>query len=313
LHLEIPQTGPEGRDEAPKQSASLAVVVPTRSRPERLRRCLDSLAVARERLRFPVYVCDSSPSEEERAEIRAVCEDYDWALLSTHDGTNIPAARNACTRAAREELLVNVDDDLLLEPEAIERLLARYDSGSGRRVVSGSLSWDGTWTRPVKMRAIGYGRPVEDGEAPDFVHGAFFLYPRALGLAWPWNERCDEFDDIFMGALWRRHGVSLLFAADARALHPELPASSDPARIAVGARRQRFHIYVLLFESAFAEPSLTRTLAYETLGFLASAKLYFRRPRWAASFVWGWLVGHARLLADWRYLRRLVRSEPDSL
>lgn len=288
---------------------SLAVVVPTLSRPTQLRRCLDSLAAARERLRFPVYVCDSSPTEAERAAIREVCNAYEWVRLSTHTGGNVAAARNACARAAEEELLVNVDDDLELEPEAVERLLDRYLEESGRRVVAGSVSWDGTWTTPQKIRPIGYGRPPREGEKPDFVIGAFFLYPRSFALTWPWNERIDTSDDIFMGALWRSHGVELLFAADARALHPELPTNFDPSRTAAAVRNQRWHVYGLLFDTLFANPSLTRTLAYETLGFAASAKLYLWRPRWAIPFLGSWIAGHLRLAADARYLRSLVRRE----
>lgn len=288
---------------------SVAVTIPTRSRPARLARCLESLAPAREKSSLPVYVCDSSPNAEDRAAVRDACERYEWVTLSTHDGANIAAARNACARAAGEELLVNIDDDLVLEPETIERLLARYREGSGRRVVSGSVSWGTHWTTPVKTRAIGYGREPRDGEQPDFVAGAIFVYPRAFALAWPWNERIDAFDDIFAGAVWRSHGVAMLFAPEARALHPELPAAFDPDRIGEGARDQRWHIYVLLFDALIANRSLRRALAYETLGFLASAKLYLRRPRWAVDFLRAWAVGHVRLLADRRFLRELVRRE----
>jgi glycosyltransferase involved in cell wall biosynthesis len=299
--------------EAPVQTGNtVAVAIPTRSRPEELSRCLDRLAVARERLNFPVYVCDSSPTEADRAATREVCERRDWVSLHTHEGTNVAAARNACARAAQEDLLVNVDDDLELEPEAIDRLVACYEEGESLRVVSGSVSWDGLWTRPMKIRTIGYSRPPEEGEKPDFVLGAFFLYPRSFALTWPWNERCDTSDDIFMGALWRRHRVQLLFCEDARALHPELPTNFDPTRMGAAVRNQRWHIYGLLFDTLIANPSLRRTLAYETLGFMASAKLYLWRPRWALPFLWSWTVGHLRLLADSRYLRALVRREPRS-
>lgn len=295
--------------QAPQAAASVAVVIPTRSRPDRLERCLDSISAARRDLAFPVYVCDSSPTEAERATVRAVCQRYPWAQLSVHDGTNVAAARNACARAANEELLVNVDDDLELEPEAIERLLSRYSQGDGRRVVAGSVSWDDGWSVPVKKRAIGYGRPALEGEEPDFVIGAFFLCPRCFALAWPWNERIDTADDIFMGALWRSHEVRILFAEDARALHEELPLSSDPARLRETVRHQRWHIYSLLFDALIANPSARRALSYETLGFAASAKLYMRTPGLAIPFLYSWLVGHLRLIVDFRYLHRLVHKE----
>lgn len=292
-----------------RQSRSVAVVIPTRSRPDKLASCLASLEVARRRLGFHVYACDSSPSEEERAAVRRVCDRYEWVTLATHQGRNVSAARNFCTAVAAEELLINIDDDLELEPEAIDRIVARYQEGNGRRVVSGSISWGAHWTTPVKTRPIGYGRPPREGESPDFIPGAFFLYPRAIGLALPWNERIVTSDDIFIGALWRSHDVQMLFAPDARANHPDLPTSFDHARMDDAAHDQRWHIYVLLFDALFANPSLRKLVSYETLGFFASAKFFLRRPRWAPPFLRSWFVGHLRLFADRRYLRQLVRKE----
>ena len=287
---------------------SVAVAIPTRSRPEKLRRCLESLIATRERLRFPVYVCDSSPEEADRAAVRAACEDYEWVHLTTHGGDNIAAARNACAQVTQEDLLISIDDDLELEPQALDRLVGRYLEGSGPRVVSGSVSWGGAWSEPMKMRPIGYSRVPRDGEEPDFVLGALFLYPRSLALAYPWNERCARRVDIFMGAVWRRHGVRMLFAPQARALHADLPANFDPARVDEAVRNERWHVYVLLFDALIANPSLFNAACYEILGFMASGKQYLRRPRWAIGFVWSWMAGHIRLLADWRYLRALVRE-----
>ncbi len=295
--------------EAPiRDDGSIAVVIPTRSRPRELAACLSALAVARELRPFPAYICDSSPDEADRRAVREVCERYDWVRLRPHDGGNAPAARNACVQAAEEDILVCLDDDIEVEPEAIERLLDVYRAGSGWRVVAGSLSWDGTWTRPRKMRPIGYARETHEGEPPDFILSGFFVYPRALGLALPWNENIAESEDIFMGALWRSEGVQLLFAPEARALHPfDFPSGAHVDHVDDTVDHERWHIYVLLFDALIANPSLRRFLSYETLGFLAAAKLYFRRPSWAARFVWNWIEGHGRLLADWRQLRAMTR------
>lgn len=286
------------------------MVIPTRSRPETVRRCLDSLSADQERLGFPAYVCDSSPTDADRAAVRRVCERYDWVTLRAHDGRNVAAARNACARAAQEELLVNIDDDLELEPGAIDELLSTYNAGHGRRVVAGSVSWDDIWTTPVKMRRIGYGRQIVDGEMGDFIIGMFFAYPRSFALTWPWNERIDKGDDIFMGALWRSHGVQILFAPKARALHPGPPTSADPARIGETARHQTSEMYALLFDAVIANPSLGRAVSYEVLGLLARLKLYGRRPRWTIDLFRSWFSAHRRLLADWRYLKELTRKEP---
>ena len=290
-------------------SDGVDVVIPTRSRPDSLARCLASLEPAHERFDFKAVVCDSSPPKDAAA-VAAVVARHPWAELHLHEGTNIPAARNACARAATAPLLVNIDDDVEVEPLAIERLVARYRAGTGRRVVSGSVSFGGIWTEPMVMRPIGYSRRPHPGEAPDFVQGAFFLYPRAFALAWPWNERIPANDDIFMGAVWRSKGVEILFEPEARAAHPQLPFAFDGDRIAESAHAQRSHIYVLLFDAIYANPSAKRALSYETLGFLASAKLYLRRPSWAVRFIRSWLSGHLALLADRRYLRALLEREP---
>lgn len=301
--------------QVPLNSATFAVVIPTRSRPERLARCLDSIAAARGSQDFPVYVCDSSPTDELRSAVRAVCERYPWARFSTHDGRNASAARNACARAAFEPLLISVDDDLEIERGALEHLSRRYAEEEGNRVVSGSVFSDGQWSRPVKERSIGYGRPAREGEDPDFITAAFFLYPRSFALAWPWNERIDREEDIFMGAVWRSHGVRMCFAEEARAVHEELPLSSDPGRLVEMAKHQRSHIYCLLFDALLANPNARRALAYETLGFAAGAKLYLRRPKLALTFLGGWFMGHVQLVRDLPFLRRLVRTElgPDAV
>jgi len=162
------------------------------------------------------------------------------------------------------------------------------------------------------MRWIGYSRLPRPGEAPTFVQGAFFLYPRAFALAWPWNERIRAKDDIFMGAVWRAKGVSMLFEPEARALHPELPLAFHPDRIGERALDQDSHIYALMFDSLIANPDPRRALAYETLGFMASAKLYFRRPSWAVRFLRKWVGGHRALLADRGYLRAMLAREPEA-
>jgi hypothetical protein len=92
---------------------SVAVVIPTRDRPDRLGRCLGHLERARHPLAFPVHVGDSSTSEEQRSRVAEVCAPYDFVRLHHHDGASVAAGRNFCSRIADDaEPLVNVDDDV---------------------------------------------------------------------------------------------------------------------------------------------------------------------------------------------------------
>jgi glycosyltransferase involved in cell wall biosynthesis len=293
-------------------AGSVAVVIPTRNRPDRLGICLDALESGHRRSGFSVYVGDSSTSADFRAEVAAVCKRHDFVYLEHHDRTGIAAARNFCTRIAQAELLVNVDDDIYVEEDTVERLVDRYRQRSGWRAVAGSVAWGNEWSRPIVMRRIGYGRPAREAEPPSFLIGALFLYPRALALACPWIETVPTSDDRMMGALWRAKGVEMLFATDARAVHDHRHYSYG---VQVGSsdtppppRHSRDHIYVNLFDALIANRSLLRACQYEVLGFLAGAKTYLRRPGAAWEFVAGWLRGHMQLAKDWGVLRSAARA-----
>ena len=62
--------------DAPPEWKLFSVTVPTRNRPAKLRRCLESLARAREHAEFTIFVCDSSTNRRLRAEVVAVCEAF---------------------------------------------------------------------------------------------------------------------------------------------------------------------------------------------------------------------------------------------
>ena len=291
-------------------TGSVAVVIPTRNRPERLRICLDALAGAQRHYKFSVYVGDSSTSADLRAEVAAVCKRHDFVHLQHHESVGIGAARNFCTHIAQAELLVNVDDDIYIEEDTVKRLVDCYQRGSGWRVVAGSVLWGNHWSRPIVMRRIGYGRPARYAEEPSFLIGALFLYPRALALACPWIETVPTSDDRMMGALWRAKGVQMLFAPDARAAHDDRHYSYG-VRVTTSAtapppRHSRDHIYVNLFDTLIANRSLLRACEYEVLGFLAGAKTYFRRPGSAWEYLVGWLRGHKQFLRDRPVLRSAV-------
>ena len=281
-----------------------AVVIPTRNRPGKLARCLGALSHAQWGDGFPVYVCDSSTSPEMRDEVRELRSEFPFARFKPHGRDGMGAARNACVEAAEEDLLINVDDDVYVEPDAIARLVERYAAGRNRwRVVAGSVNWHGDWSTPVAMRPIGYGRKVRAGEGPHFLIGALVLFPRALGLALPWNERLFGADDRFIGALWRGHGVELDFAPLSRAYHDEEDNQGGGIYAVEGLAD---HIYANLFDALIANRDLPRGVCWEFLGFAAGAKKYFRSRDTARRYAAAWLRGHRALARDWGELRGVV-------
>jgi glycosyltransferase involved in cell wall biosynthesis len=260
------------RDNAPLDK--LAVFVPTRNRPLKLEKCLRALQSAQEGIPFLVYVCDSSDKDEVREQVHEVSRSFDFVRFRQHRRVGFGAARNFAVRAAEAEWLINLDDDVYVEPDAIAVLYEACRQGPGLSAIAGSVAWGDEWSAPVVTRWIGYGRACRPGEKPSFLIGALVAFPRSLGLGAPWNERIRSSDDRFIGALWRAKGVALRYEPRARARHDEEHTTGLQ-----DVQHQDAHIYTNLFDSLLAEPSLPRAAAYEVIGFLAGPKKHGRDPR----------------------------------
>jgi glycosyltransferase involved in cell wall biosynthesis len=278
---------------------SVAVVIPTRNRPESLSRCLCALAAARAQLQFTAWVCDSS-ADNVRPEVARVCAEHDWVELRFHGGRTIPAARNFCARVADAELLVSVDDDVIVEPGAVRTLVQAYENAPAPRVVMGAVVW-GDERRPLAplvLRPIGYARPVRDGEPAEFLNSSLFLYPRAYALQWPWNERMRRGSDVLMGAIWRCAGVAILWAPDALAVHAD--------REQVLLERHDDYVYAVLAHVLVAGPHPLRLALLETVGVAAGLKRYGRSLRTLGTYLRAWAMGHAAFARDYGRLRALA-------
>ena len=289
--------------EAPTTTAGddeLAVIVPTRNRAAKLARCLEALAGAREQTAFRVYVCDSSGAED-AAGVAELCRGYEFAELVSHDRNGASAARNVGTRACGSRLVVSIDDDVYVEPGAIEALLAAYRRSGEGSVVAGCVRWSHWHSRPMMMRRIGFGREALAGEDPEFVVSALILYPRQLGLEFPWNERLWPYDDRYVSLVWKAAGAELVYAPDACADHDEIHTEYP-----VGHEADR--IYVNLLDATMVNRGVGRALDFEFLSFAACAKKWARTPRGAWGLIRAWTRGHLALLRDRRELRATIAA-----
>ena len=280
----------------------LAVTVPTRNRPDKLDACLQALKEARKFIEFPVYVCDSSPNAAAQNATAAVCRKFPFVTLHRHSGKNVSASKNFCASVAAEPLLLNVDDDVNVEPQAVKRLYDRFLATRTWAVVCGSVFWGASWDGPFVLRPIGYGRPPKVGEAPSFLLGAFFLYPKVLAEVLPWNDRVAAAEDIFMGALWRSHDISLVCEPEAKAVHNR--TAPEYGLEFVGGQ-----IYTNLFDALIANRNLVRAASYEFLGFAANVKRYFKSLGTMRRFLVAWYSGHSCLFRDWQYLISLTEKQ----
>jgi glycosyltransferase involved in cell wall biosynthesis len=288
-----------GSRSVPGSAQSVAVIVPTRDRPDQLERCLDALSAARGRIDFQVYVCDSSRTAASR--VAGLCERHPFVDLIRHDRVGAAAARNIGTERCEADLVVTVDDDVYVEPGAIAELVETYRRGDGARVVAGSVGWKSWTSRPLMMRRIGFGRDARAGEEPEFIVSALVLYPRQLGLTCPWNERLRQYEDRFASLLWRAAGARLLFAADARATH-------DEAETVYPVADEADCFYANLFDVVFVSRSPLRLFYFEVLGFAARAKKWARSPLGACGLISAWVRGHVAFGRDYSLLRRTARA-----
>jgi glycosyltransferase involved in cell wall biosynthesis len=287
-------------------SPTFEIVVPTKDRLDRLERCLEAIGRARGELDLPVLVADSS-NDRNHAETVNLVGRYPFARVERHSGANVSMARNFCVQVATRDVLISVDDDTQVEPDALEELISAYLGSPKPCVVAGATAWDGEYCEPVVMRHIGYGRPAREGEQPTFLITALLAFPRALAIALPWNERLSSDDDIYIGCLWRGRGVNLCFAPAARSIH-------DPIHSYYGAGMEDSVIYTNLFDAIFANPDWKRAVSYEILGFAAAAKLHLRTVTGARRFLTSWVRGNRDLFRDRSYLRNVVGRElPESL
>ena len=147
-------------EDAEEQLEEVGVVVPTRNRPEKLERCLEALAAAQKFGAITVHVCDSS-APDLAGRVEEICNRHPFVKLVRHDRRGASAARNVGTRASRSRLIVSVDDDVYVEPDAIEKLVAAAELLGGPSVIAGTVGWSHWWSRPLVMRRIGFGREAK--------------------------------------------------------------------------------------------------------------------------------------------------------
>lgn len=194
---------------------SVTVIVPTRGRPQALRRCLAALAVQdypRARLSV-VVVCDGEPAPS------GVSGDGVTALEQARAGP--AAARNLGAAAARGSLLAFTDDDCVPGPDWVRRLVdcgqGRPGVGVGGQVVSGSLS---PWSRT----AVGI---IALSRSTHHPHRAPFLASGNLMLDAAGFQAIGGFDPAFSRAAedrdlcdrWIGSGRSLIYEPRALVAH----------------------------------------------------------------------------------------------
>jgi GT2 family glycosyltransferase len=103
----------------------VSVIVPTIGRPGALARCLAALAAQDVEAPFEIVVVDDTPPGCDRPVVPRHA-----ARVVDSGGRGAAAARNAGARAARGDVLLFLDDDLVPAADLVRRHLAHHDGGA---------------------------------------------------------------------------------------------------------------------------------------------------------------------------------------
>jgi glycosyltransferase involved in cell wall biosynthesis len=194
-------------------SVRLSVVICTKDRPHELATCLDSLATQR-RLPLEVLVVDASatpPTEVVDGFRRRVS----CAVELIRAAPGLPRQRNIGIRAAKGDVVVFFDDDVVLEPDYLVELARVYDADTARAVggVGGAQVPDPTpsesaarraFTRLFLMAGYGSGRLKRSGYAEyalspaaemevDFLSGCNMSFRREVFADELFDERLSGY------------------------------------------------------------------------------------------------------------------------
>jgi glycosyltransferase involved in cell wall biosynthesis len=294
----------------------LSVVICTKDRPRELATCLDSLATQR-RLPMEVLVVDASATAPE-----AVVADFrrrvGCAVQLIRAEPGLPRQRNVGIRAARGDVVVFLDDDVVLEDDYLEELARVYERDATRAIggVGGAQVPDPTPHQSATLRAFrrffllsshGRGRVKASGrpeyllsprEAVDveFLSGCNMSYRReVLDAGLRFDERLCGYalgEDLqFSYRVSRRWRLLLTPAArvDHRHTGGGRPESAQFRAMAV------FNVYLFFREDVVTHPLQWLAYLWSCLG-----DLLLRLPAPRRRSLAGLIDGYGRVLRDVR-------------
>lgn len=220
----------------------MSVVVPTRGRPELLRRCLRALATQDFPGRaYEVIVCDDGADPG----TRSLVQGFDAAdgtvprvrYLAASDTQGPAAARNLGWRGAMADIIAFTDDDTIPAADWLWQGMLAMEPGV--HAVAGAIDM------PIAQPPTDYERDAAGLTRAEFVTANCFVRRDALQAVGGFDTRYTmawrEDSDLYFALL--EHGMTVVRTPHARVLHPVRPAP-----FAVGLRMQKKVMFdVLLY------------------------------------------------------------------
>jgi glycosyltransferase involved in cell wall biosynthesis len=134
---------------------ALSLVICTRNRSDRLRRCLDAVAAIRSTERWEVVVVDNGSTDDTHSIVEEAAERFPVPLrLVAESMPGVSRARNTGWRTATAALVAYTDDDCYPQDDYVDVVLARFAADPRLGVLGGAvLPYDPT-DAPVTYVAV---------------------------------------------------------------------------------------------------------------------------------------------------------------
>jgi len=223
-----------------------------------LERCLESLHAGAVRTAHEIIVVDNGSSD---GSLATVARWADVRVIENRANLGFARASNAGMRASRGKTLLLLNNDTIVPPGAIDRLLAVLEARpevavAGPRLVDASGRAELSFGRMIgplaefRQKRLQQSPVVEEltrrEQSPDWVSGACLLVRRAdaeaVGLL---DERFFMYtEDVDFCASIRARGRKILFTPDVEIVHLRgRSAAAAPKATADAYRRSRIAFY----------------------------------------------------------------------
>lgn len=216
--------------------SKLSIVIPTFNRASTLARTLDhieSQTVSTES--YEVIVVDNASTDDTRTVLEAKSRKYFNLKFLFQAKPGAAATRNAGLRQATGDVVLFIDNDIIAEPDLIERHLAYHNEFPRSAVIGNVIApWNDSvdpFLRYLRHRGIYNPYTIASGPLDfSYYHTGNVSTPRSLLLeAGGFNE--DFFlygmEDIELGYRLERLGARMINGERARATHQYFPTYEE--------------------------------------------------------------------------------------
>lgn len=224
-------------------SLTTAAIIPTRDRPDDLRRCLESL-LTQTHLSDQVIVIDDGQIDEAALRGMFARTPIDFIYHRKLGQPGVARSRNLGVQLAQADIVFFFDDDVILEPEYIAETLAVYETDQAGEIGGvGGVITNAHLSLSVRLYELwrghplwGHGRVFPDGfnqgnyeavrkvQPVEWLASGVCSYRRSVKLEYPFSEGFAGYETIEHCYHMRRK-YRLLITPRARLAHMQSPAS----------------------------------------------------------------------------------------